>query len=116
MTKSSIKKQQRLARGSKLKAMNRFDHDKVSVLYFKSNKHIYAQLIKAGKVLAGFNTLQESLSNLSSKEAAVKIGSLIADKASELQINSAYLDRNGFQYHGLIKLMCDECRNKGLIE
>lgn len=115
MTKSLINKSKRIAKRRKLKAMHQYS-EQASMLWFKGNKHIYAQLIKNGQALAGFNASQKDLKDLTSKEATAKIGYLIAQTASAFRITSAHLDRNGFQYHGLIKIMCEACRSGGLIK
>lgn len=85
---------------------------------FRSNKHIYAQLIDDvnGVTLASASTLdkdfgQESAANL---EAAQKIGELVAKRAVEKGITSVVFDRGGYLYHGRVKALADAARENGL--
>lgn len=75
---------------------------------FKSNKHIFAQLIndEKGKTLA-------SASDLKLKTAS-EVGKLIAEKARELKIEKVVFDRGGDKYHGRIKALAEGAREGGL--
>ena len=54
---------------------------------FRSNKHIYAQIIddEAGRTLVSASTLEKDLAgavqNASNKDAAVRVGKIIAERA-----------------------------------
>lgn len=85
---------------------------------FRSNKHIYAQLIDDvnGVTIASASSLDKEL-NLESTgnlEAAVKIGELVAKRAVEKGIKSVVFDRGGYLYHGRIKALADAARENGL--
>ncbi len=97
---------------------------------FRSNTHIYAQLID--------DTKQETLVSASSLETkaptpkkgrgpdrsvggkfkrteeAKKIGKVIAEKAKKLGIKSAVLDRGAYRYHGRVKFLTEGAREGGL--
>jgi len=84
---------------------------------FRSNKHIYAQVIDDDR--------GHTIASASSKESAVKAGTLTADAASEVGklvgarahdagVTSVVFDRGGFQYHGRIKALADAARESGL--
>ena len=85
---------------------------------FRSNKHIYAQLIDDvnGVTLASASTLDKdvSLDSSSNLDAAVKIGELVAKRAVEKGISTVIFDRGGYLYHGRVKALADAARENGL--
>ena len=87
---------------------------------FKSSKHIYAQIIndETGVTLVSASTLSVSLkSNLegqSKSEKAASVGKLIAELALSKDLKKVVYDRNGYIFHGRIKLLADAAREGGL--
>ena len=87
---------------------------------FRSLKHIYAQLIddEAGVTLVAASSLDPSVQigegTCGNKVAARKVGTLIAQKASEKGIKIVVFDRGGYLYHGRIKELADGAREAGL--
>src|SRR6476661_2730670 len=85
---------------------------------FRSNKHIYAQLIDDvnGVTIASASTLDKdvNLDSSSNMDAAVKIGELVAKRAVEKGISTVIFDRGGYLYHGRIKALADAARENGL--
>jgi len=84
---------------------------------FRSNKHIYAQLIndEKGKTLVVAKDLE--IKDLKSKktEIAYKVGELIAEKAIKNKIKKIVFDRGGYKYHGRVKALAEGARKGGLI-
>lgn len=87
---------------------------------FRSDRHIYAQIIDDGKgqTLVAASTLsseiKDKLSGLKKSDAAKEVGKLLAAKAREKGISQVVFDRNGFIYHGRVKAVADSCRENGL--
>ncbi len=85
---------------------------------FRSNNHIYAQLIDdtKGITLASSSSLEQTIKemNLSRKETAEIIGKTIAKKILSKGINKVAFDRGKYKYHGLIKILADAARVEGL--
>lgn len=85
---------------------------------FRSNKHIYAQLIDDtnGVTLVSASTLDKeiNLESTSNKEAAEKVGELIAKRAVEKGYKSVVFDRSGYLYHGRVQALADSAREAGL--
>jgi large subunit ribosomal protein L18 len=89
------------------------------LVVFKSNTHIYAQIIDetGTKVLAQTSSLVKELklSNGGNIEAAKVIGKQIAEKAKQAGITQVAFDRSGFHYHGRIKALAETAREHGLV-
>ena len=85
---------------------------------FRSNNHLYAQLIDdvKGTTLASASSLQKSIKekNLQRKEIAELIGKNIAKKIISKGIDKVAFDRGKYKYHGLIKILAEAARSEGL--
>ncbi len=87
---------------------------------FRSNKHIYAQIIddEAGHTLVAASTrskeLADQLEGKTKAEQARLVGKLLAEKAVKANITQVVFDRNGYKYHGRVKALADGAREGGL--
>ena len=87
---------------------------------FKSNKHIYAQVIDdvKGHTVAASSTMEQAiatnLKSTSNIEAAKTVGADVAKKAMDKGINTVVFDRGGFIFHGRVKALADAAREAGL--
>lgn len=84
---------------------------------FRSTNHIYAQLIDdvQGVTLAAASTLDKEIAGYGgNKEAARKVGLLIAKKAADKGITEVVFDRGGYIYHGRVKELAEGAREGGL--
>ncbi|WP_428910404.1 50S ribosomal protein L18 [Niallia sp. Krafla_26] len=85
---------------------------------FRSNKHIYAQLIDDvnGVTLASASTLDKeiNLDTTGNADAAVKVGELVAKRAVEKGVKEVVFDRGGYLYHGRVQALADAARENGL--
>lgn len=85
---------------------------------FRSNTHIYAQLIDDIKsvTLASSSSLEKSIKDqkLSKKNIAEIVGKEIAKKIISKGIKDVSFDRGKYKYHGLIKILADSARSEGL--
>ncbi len=88
--------------------------DRPRLVVFRSIKYNYAQLIDDhnGKILGSSHDLKSKTKNKSAR--AKQVGLDIAKKAIEKNINQVVFDRNGFTYHGRIRLIADGAREGGL--
>ena len=82
---------------------------------FRSNKNIYAQIIDdvKGVTLAAASS-QEKGKAAGDKDAAVRVGKLIAERAKAAGITSVVFDRGGYLFHGRVKALADAAREGGL--
>ena len=88
---------------------------------FRSNKHIYAQIIDdtVGVTLASVNTRSKSVRGNTSKtgniEAAKMIGVSIAKQAMQVGIKCVQFDRNRYKFHGRVKALAEAAKETGLV-
>ena len=87
---------------------------------FRSNKQIYVQLIddQQGVTLAAASSLDKEIAEQAQKvngiEQAKLVGKLIAERALAKGIEAVSYDRNGYLYHGRVKMLADAAREGGL--
>ena len=91
------------------------------LVVFKSNKHIYGQLVddNKGNTLLSSSTMDKVLSkDLKSAKSKIDqskiVGLALADKIQDNKIEKIIYDRNGYQYHGRVKALADAMREKGV--
>ncbi|KAF0824059.1 50S ribosomal protein L18 [Cytobacillus firmus] len=85
---------------------------------YRSNKHIYAQLIDDvnGVTVASASTQDKevNLDATGNVDAAVKVGELVAKRAIEKGVKAVVFDRGGYLYHGRVQALADAARENGL--
>src|SRR5437763_2879463 len=81
---------------------------------FRSNKHIYAQLIDdlSARTLAAASDAGVSAGDKSAK--AKEVGKRLAEQANGLGIEQVVFDRGGRLYHGRVAALADGAREGGL--
>lgn len=94
--------------------------DRLRLSVFRSNTNIYAQVIDDEKrhTLVSASTLEKDFRSEnksgSTKDAASKIGSIIADRAKKAGISKVVFDRGAYIYHGRVKSLAEAARENGL--
>ena len=86
---------------------------------FRSNKQIYVQLVndQTGETVVSASSKNKEVTgkkDVSKGEQAKLVGKLIAEKSLARGIGTVVFDRNGYLYHGRIKLLADSAREGGL--
>jgi len=84
---------------------------------FRSTNNIYAQLIDDvnGVTLASASSVEKDFEgNGGNKEAARKVGALIAKRAADKGITEVVFDRGGYLFHGRVKELAEGAREGGL--
>ena len=84
---------------------------------FRSENHIYAQIIDdvAQNTLCSASTVEKGFEgNGGNKEAAEKVGKVLAERALAKGIEEVVFDRGGNIYHGRVKAQADGAREGGL--
>jgi large subunit ribosomal protein L18 len=126
--KEKINKRKRRARRIKARILNLKKKSvvKARLTVFRSNKHIYTQLIDndSRKTIVSAQDKEITKKDLNSaikeKKLSAKIamaylvGKLIAEKVLKKKIGEVVFDRRGYKYHGRIKALADGARESGL--
>ncbi|MDB5418894.1 MAG: rplR [Phenylobacterium sp.] len=93
---------------------------------FRSAKNIYAQVIddERGVTLAAASSLEgaeaeakpksKAKTKGSDKDAAARVGALVAQRAIEKGVKDVVFDRGSYLYHGRVKALADAAREAGL--
>ena len=84
---------------------------------FRSAKNIYAQVIDdvAGVTLVSASTTEKSFTEYGgNKDAAKKVGLIIAERCKAKGIENVVFDRGGYLYHGRVKELAEGAREGGL--
>ena len=85
---------------------------------FRSAKNIYAQIIddERGVTLAAASTLEgaDAKQKGADRDAAARVGALVAQRALEKGVKDVVFDRGGYLYHGRVKALADAAREAGL--
>ncbi len=93
--------------------------DKPRMRVFKSNRHIYVQIIDDEKqvTLVAASSQGKDLDGVECAnkcEQALKVGEAIGSKALAAGIKEVVYDRGGNLYHGRVKALSDGARKSGL--
>ncbi|OGZ84887.1 MAG: 50S ribosomal protein L18 [Candidatus Staskawiczbacteria bacterium RIFOXYD1_FULL_39_28] len=114
----SVKQEKRIRRHKKIRKSIFGTKDRPRLCVFRSNQHIYAQLIvdsEKPKVLMSVSDVNIKPKKGEKKsDVAKEIGKLIAKKAIEAKIESVVFDRAGIIFHGRIKALAEGAREGGL--
>lgn len=117
MVKQADKNKARLKRHKRVRAKISGTAQCPRLNVFRSTNNIYAQLIDdvAGVTLASASTLDKELNGYGgNKEAAKKVGKLIAERAAQKNITEVVFDRGGYIFHGRVKELAEGAREGGL--
>lgn len=94
--------------------------EKPRLSVFKSNMHLFAQLIDDDKgiTIASAGTIMKDFRNKNlgkkSTDSAKLIGVMLAEAAKQKNIATAVFDRGFNKYHGLLAVVADAARETGL--
>ena len=120
MTSLSRKKQTQ-KRHKRLRRFLTGTQDRPRLSDFRSNNHIYAQVIddSAQRTICAASTVDKEFkkdSNNSSSNCASSsaVGSLLAQRALKQGIKQVVFDRGGKIYHGRVKALAEAARKGGL--
>jgi large subunit ribosomal protein L18 len=87
---------------------------------FRSERHIYVQIIddSCGRTLCAASSVDKEFraeGKTSNREAAGRIGAVIAKKALACGIKDVVFDRGGYKYHGRVQALAEGAREGGLL-
>jgi len=120
--RTSMRRVARLKRQKRVRSRVVGTTDRPRLCVFRSNRHVYAQLIddQKGVTLAAASTLSPAFKALeerpAGKNAALTVGELVAVKCVEIGVRKVVFDRNGFIFrkNGLVAKLAEGARKGGL--
>jgi len=95
-------------------------NERPRLVFNKTLKYLYAQLINDSKgiTIKGFSTISKDLNiettNRKNIISAKILGEFVGAKLKELGVDKIVFDRNGYLYHGKVKIFADAVRSKGI--
>jgi len=116
MSRQSRLQTRRKRRAFRVRNRVRGDTARPRLTVFRSNKHIYAQLIddSTGRTLCASSSRSVCGKYGGTMDHAKQVGSDLAEKAKSLSITKVRFDRGPYRYHGRIRALADAVREKGL--
>ncbi len=92
---------------------------------FRSSRHIYAQIIDdiEGRTLAAASSREKEFeaqagsaegARGNNRGGAAIVGKLLGDRVKAKGVEKVVFDRNGFIYHGRVKMLADAVRETGV--
>jgi large subunit ribosomal protein L18 len=112
---SATRSEARSKRHARVRKSLRGTAQRPRLAVFRSNRHIYAQVIDddLGTTLAQASSRELSGGPLS-VAAAAEVGKLIGARASDAEVGEVVFDRGGFPFHGRVKALAEAAREAGL--
>lgn len=117
MVKNFDKNAQRLKRHVRVRGKISGTPERPRLSVFRSNANIYAQVIDDvnGVTLAAASTLEKDFEGATgNKEAARKVGAMVAERAKAKGITAVVFDRSGYIFHGRVAELAEGAREAGL--
>ena len=114
MKKTNLKANSRQRRHARIRARISGTAKMPRLSVFKSNRHMYAQLIndETGTTILGLSS--EKAEGKTMMEKSKELGKMVATAALAKKVTKLAFDRGGFKYTGKIKLFADAAREGGL--
>lgn len=116
---SNLKVKGQVKRSARIRFKISGTKDRPRLAVFRSNKHIYAQVIDdtLGKTLSFISEKELQTSKdkkLTKIEKANLAGQLLAKKTILSKVEKVVFDRNGYKFHGRVKALADGAKTGGL--
>lgn len=120
MIKKADKNANRLQRHKRVRRKITGTTQRPRLCIFRSSNNIYAQIIDDTNRVTIVSAssldadIKGSVAHTGNKEAAKKVGELVAKKAIEKGITEVVFDRGGYLYHGRVQVLAESAREAGL--
>ncbi|MBQ2671987.1 MAG: 50S ribosomal protein L18 [Clostridia bacterium] len=117
MVNKADKNQARLKRHKRVRGKIQGTPNRPRMNVFRSRSNIYAQIIddvKGTTLVSASSTEKDFKDYGGNKEAAKKVGQIIAKRALKKKIKDVVFDRGGYIFHGRVKELAEGAREGGL--
>jgi large subunit ribosomal protein L18 len=113
------KRERRLKIKQRIRKRIHGTNERPRMTVFRSNKQIYVQLVNdlTGETVVSASSKNKEVAdkkNINKSEQAKLVGKLVAERSLAKGINDVVFDRNGYLYHGRIKVLAESAREGGL--
>lgn len=111
---------QRIKRKKRIRARFYGTGQRPRVSVFRSNQHLFVQLVDDLKKITILGVGDQSLDDkkdarASKVQQAFRLGSHVAQLAQTKKIKAVVFDRGGYRYHGRVKALAEGLREGGLV-
>lgn len=120
MLKKANKNENRLQRHKRVRRKITGTTQRPRLCIFRSSNNVYAQIIDDTNRVTVVSAssleaeIKGAVSHCGNKEAARKVGELVAKRAVEKGITEVVFDRGGYLYHGRVQELAEGAREAGL--
>ncbi len=111
----------RNARKARVRAKIKGSNEKPRLSIFRSNTHIYAQIINdvTKKTITAVSSLDVMSKGVKTKkttktETARMVGAALGKKAKEAGIQRLVFDRGSYRYHGRVRALAEAVKAEGI--
>jgi large subunit ribosomal protein L18 len=111
---AKTKRGARVRRHTRVRKKISGDAGRPRLAVYRSNRHIYAQLIDDRKATTIAQASDREVSVDGKTARAKAVGELIAQRAKDAGIERAVFDRGGRLYHGRVAALAEGAREGGL--
>ncbi len=112
--RTSVKRSARLRRHSRVRRKVRGTPERPRLAVYRSNRHIYAQLVDDRSAHTLASASDEGMSDGEKTARANRVGKVLAERAKAAGVEEAVFDRGGRLYHGRVKALAEGAREAGL--
>ena len=111
---AKTKRAARVRRHGRVRKKVSGDASRPRLAVYRSNRHIYVQLIDDRKAATIAQASDSEVSGEGKTARAKAVGGLIAQRAKEAGVEQVVFDRGGRLYHGRVAALADGAREGGL--
>jgi large subunit ribosomal protein L18 len=111
---AKTKRDARLRRHTRVRKKVAGNETRPRLAVFRSNRHIYAQLIDDGRAVTIAAASDAEVKGDDKTARAKAVGELLASRAKDAGVESAVFDRGGRLYHGRVAALAEGAREGGL--
>jgi large subunit ribosomal protein L18 len=108
------KRASRIRRHGRVRKKIRGTADRPRLAVYRSNRHIYAQLVDDGAARTLTSASDAGVAGSDKSATAKAVGQALAQKAKAAGIERAVFDRGGRLYHGRVQALAEGAREGGL--
>jgi large subunit ribosomal protein L18 len=111
---SAAKREARVRRHGRVRKKVRGTAERPRLAVFRSNRHIYAQLVDDGAARTLASASDVGITDGDKSARAKRVGQALAEQAKAAGVERVVFDRGGRLYHGRVKALADAAREGGL--